>query len=90
MSDSQGTEDFHRVNEIALVAVLRMNGHSPQKTEVVDGTVYWYFRVSGGIMKIIDEFADDRSQVEPKEYNKIFVRTKNEMFALLDSTRASA
>lgn len=80
-------DEFHRVNDLALVAVLSLQGHTPQSMEMDGRTCYWIFRVSDGLMDVIDDFGSHRSAVEPREYNREFSRLKKEMFTFINETR---
>lgn len=73
-------QDYHRTSDMALVAWLKMEGHSPQKVAWEGDTCYWYFRITGTVLALCDDFAEGRALVEPKEYNRHYQQSKREFF----------
>jgi len=72
--------EFHRTNDMAQVTFLKMSGQTSQGIAWEGNTCYWLFRVSDGLMDLIDNFASGEAQVEPREYNRIFTMTKREFY----------
>jgi hypothetical protein len=82
--EMEDLHEFHKTNDMALATFLKMNGHATQKTLWEGGTCYWYFRLSDGLVTMIDTFVDGRARVEPREYNRTFTQTKREFHAARD------
>lgn len=73
-------EEFYRTNHMALVAFLRMEGHSSQSMRWEGGTCYWYFDKSDVLLELCDRYHGGTARVEPKEYNRVFGIVREELF----------
>ena len=73
-------DEFHRVNDMALVTFLKMRGHTVQDVVWNGSTCYWLFRVTDGLLDLVDDFVEGRALVEPREYNRAFSDTKRELY----------
>lgn len=72
--------DTYRTNDMALVTFLRMQGHSVQEVRWEDQTCYWFFMIIGTLTTDLDAYTGGTARVEPKEYNRVFGRTKREFY----------
>lgn len=80
MNNEIDIDEFHKVNDMALVTFLKMRGHTVQDVTWSGQTCYWLFRVTDGLMDLIDDFVEGRARVEPREYNRMFSDTKRELY----------
>jgi len=73
-------EEFHRINDMAMVTFLKLKGHTPQDVQWNGTTCYWVFRVSDSVLDLIDDFVEGKALVEPREYNRAFSETKRQFY----------
>lgn len=74
------TRSDYRTSDMALVSYLKFLGHEPQDVVWENGTCYWIFVQSDGLISSVDTYASGQATIEPKEYNRLFGKTKREFF----------
>lgn len=75
----------YRTSDMALVTYLRMEGFDVQDVILDESsTCYWYFCQEPEFLQRVGVFRNGDARVEPKEFNRMFMVTKKEMFALTD------
>lgn len=72
--------EFEKTNDMALVTFLKMRGYTAQEVRWEGSTCYWYFRVTDGLLDLIDDFTNGEALVEPRDYNRTFTQTKREFY----------
>ena len=70
----------YRTSDMALASFLKFSGHEPQQVGWEGDTCYWTFRETPNLLAVVDKFAAGEALVEPKEYNRLFGKTKREFF----------
>ena len=73
-------EEFFRTNDMAMATYLKLQGFPVQVIEWKSGTCYWIFRVSDFMLDELEKFQEGRAMVEPREYNRIYARSKREFY----------
>lgn len=73
-------EEFHRTNDMSLVAWLKIRGHDVQVVRWERDTCYWFFRNVDRLYEDIDIFHDKAATVEPTQYNRMYQQTKREFY----------
>ena len=72
--------DLYRSDDMAMVTWLRIQGHTPQDVDWNGDTCYWTFLHNELLLQAVKEFMTGEARVDPKEYNKIFGKTKDEFY----------
>lgn len=72
--------EFYRSSDMALVAFLRVIGHTQQSLDWEGGTAFWVFRHSDSLMSDVDSFYADTALVNPREFNSKFAVVKREFY----------
>lgn len=77
--------DEFESNDLVLVTALRCNGFEPTDLFLDEGanSVYWVFKKDPELVEAVGKFALGEASVEPKEFNTLYVSTKDDMFKLL-------
>lgn len=70
----------YKTSDMALASYLKYMGHEPQKIAWDGDTCFWHFRETPHILECVDTFARGAALMEPKEYNRLFGRTKREFY----------
>lgn len=70
----------YRTSDMALASYLKHEGHDAQRVEWENDTCYWFFRDTPHLLKSVDTFAEGKAMIEPREYNRIFGKTKREFY----------
>jgi len=70
------SEEFFRTNDMGCAAFLSMSGHPIQKTDVEDGTCWWFFINLDSLQSLMETFTSDEALVNPREYTKSYGQVK--------------
>jgi hypothetical protein len=69
--------DEVRTNDVALVAYLKLKGHTAMTVAWKDGICNWTF--NGMAVDDATDFLTDNALVNPRDYTKYFGQAKREM-----------
>jgi hypothetical protein len=70
-----------KTKDLTLATTLRVMGHEPLRMELNDDReVVWVFN---GCDQIISDYHDWKCQVEPRRYNMMLKKTRDELFKFL-------
>ena len=76
----ENSQEQFRTNDMAMVAYLKMKGHSVQRMEWNGKTCWWFFPAISTLLDQVDEFLGDTALVNPRQYNKCLSDTKREFY----------
>lgn len=72
-----------KTKDLALATTLRVEGHEPIRMEINDDREgVWVF--NGSADRLATEYHDGDSRVEPRTYNIMLRRTRDELFRFLN------
>lgn len=66
---------------MALVTYLRSLDHEPRGTKWDKGQCCWIFLQTDELTSEVLRFTQDEALVNPRQFNKLFARTKGELHA---------
>lgn len=81
------TSTQYRTDDMALATYLRMKHHIPVEIVWENNTACWDFNRSPDLMKLVDDFTENKALCNPREFSRMFKYTRQEFHSVRPAQR---